>query len=78
MLVVPNRAISHQGQNDVVKVLKSGASETRTVKTGLSDTQNTEVADGLREGEQVAVPRATSNTPTSGQGGQGFFFFRGR
>jgi len=70
VLLVPNRAISRQGKNTVVQVLNNGVTESRTIKTGISDFQNTEVTDGLGEGEEVIIPQATTttSTPSPGQG----------
>jgi hypothetical protein len=46
-----------------------GTIEDRTITTGISDWQYTEVTDGLSEGEQVIVPEGTTTTDTSTQGG---------
>jgi len=46
--------------------------ETRSVKTGITDATNTEVIEGLREGEQVQIKSTTSTSSTSsGLGGPG-------
>ena len=71
ILLVPNRAITRQQGVTYVNVLKTdGTLEQRTIKTGISDLQNTEVTDGLTEGEKVVIPQTTSTTttPTQGQG----------
>jgi multidrug efflux pump subunit AcrA (membrane-fusion protein) len=70
VLIVPSRSVSRQGQNYVVKVVNGKTTETRTVKTGLTDGTNTEITDGLTEGEQVSYTTGTSSTSsTSGQQG---------
>jgi multidrug efflux pump subunit AcrA (membrane-fusion protein) len=69
VLLVPNRAISYQaGKAHVQVVASDGTTEDRTIETGISDYQNTEVKSGLTEGEQVIVPKATATTTTSTQG----------
>jgi HlyD family secretion protein len=65
VLLVPNRAISKQGKNTVVTVIKDGVTETRTITTGLSDLSNTEVTSGLSEGEQVLVTASSSTSSSS-------------
>jgi macrolide-specific efflux system membrane fusion protein len=79
VLVVPNGAITTQGGHSYVQVLSpDGTIEMRAIKTGITDYVNTEVTDGLSEGEKVIVPQGTdtSSTTTSqwpgmpgGQGG---------
>ncbi|MEW6142850.1 MAG: HlyD family efflux transporter periplasmic adaptor subunit [Chloroflexota bacterium] len=63
VLLVPNRAIIQQGNNIFVQI--AGTNEMRTIKTGISDYQYTEVLEGLTEGEQVVVSQATSTTSSS-------------
>jgi RND family efflux transporter MFP subunit len=58
VLAVPNTAIRRRGDEVVVEVMVDGKSEIRTVETGLSDTDNSEVISGLQEGDQVVVPGA--------------------
>ncbi len=67
VLMVPNGAITRTGRNVQVQVMKNGVSETRSIKTGISNWQYTEVTEGLTEGEQVVVPKTTSTTTTSSQ-----------
>ena len=67
VLLVPSRAIIRQGRGTVVQVLKDGVLEERSIRTGISDYQNTEVIDGLREGEQVVMVQRTSTTTTTPQ-----------
>ena len=64
VLLVPNSAIISQARNVVVQVMKDGVIEPRSIKTGISDWQYTEVTSGLSEGEQVAVPQGSTATPT--------------
>ncbi|HEX9976479.1 MAG TPA: hypothetical protein VGA82_04435, partial [Dehalococcoidales bacterium] len=77
VLLVPSTAITQQGTKSVVKVSKDGAIEEREIKTGISDSQYTEVTSGLSEGEKVVIPKATASTSTTqqqGRGGSQFFF----
>ncbi len=76
VLLVATKALSKQGNNTTVQVLKDdGTTETRTIKTGIADNKNTEITEGLSEGEKVIVKTTTSTSSTSGQsaGGGGFF-----
>ncbi len=71
---VPNRAIKTQGRTKTVQVLDaSGKTETRTVQTGVSNDQFTEIVSGLQAGEKVVIP-TTSTAPIGrvpGLGGPG-------
>jgi len=70
-LLVPNGAILTRGPQNYVQVMSSdGTIEDRTITTGISDWQYTEVTDGLSEGEQVLIPEgATTAETTTQQGG---------
>jgi hypothetical protein len=72
-LLVPNRAIRRRGDAVVVDVMVDGKVETRTITTGLSDTDNTEVLSGLAEGDLLALPVTTAagatKTPEALPGG---------
>ncbi len=73
VLVVPNRAIRRQGRDQVVDVLApDGKIETRTIQRGLSNDQQSEVVDGLAEGEQVVLPTTQTRTPQMAGGMPGF------
>ena len=56
VLAVPNRAIRRQGQNQIVDVMIDGKLETRVVRTGISDVEKTEILNGLKAGDLVALP----------------------
>ena len=56
VLLVPNEAITHQGEETYVQVLTDGVIEPCLITTGISNCQYTEVTNGLSEGEQVIVP----------------------
>jgi len=77
VLLVPNAAVTQEGlQSHVQVVLVSGATEKRTVQTGLSNWQYTEITDGLTEGEQVIVPQGTTTSTSESSSGGGMPFFR--
>jgi len=64
VFLVPNKAIIAQGQDSFVRVMKDGTIEQRSVQTGLSDWQSTEITEGLSEGEQVVISKTTSTSTT--------------
>lgn len=80
VLLVPNSAIAYQGTQAYVQVMSAdGVVEERSISTGLSDYQYTEVTDGLSEGEQVVVPQGTTTTaPTQQQPPGGLMIPMGR
>ena len=58
VLLVPDRAIKQDSQgNPVVEVMVNEKIEERPVVTGISDGYETEIVDGLEEGETVVVKR---------------------
>jgi len=74
VLMVPNAAISRQGQETYVQVLKDGVVEERSIKTGISNWQYTEVISGLSEGEKMVIPETTATPTTPAPGGRVPFF----
>jgi len=64
VFLVPNKAIIAQGKDSFVRVMKDGTIEQRSVQTGLSDWQSTEITEGLSEGEQVVISKTTSTSTT--------------
>jgi HlyD family secretion protein len=74
VLLVPNDAITYRGGGAYVQVMSAdGTTEERSIQTGISDWQYTEVTEGLSEGEQVIVPETTGSdtSTTSDQGAPG-------
>jgi RND family efflux transporter MFP subunit len=72
VLLVSNSAITTQrGQSYVQVISSNGTIEWRAIKTGITDYVNTEVTDGLSEGEKVILPQTTTTTTTTQQQGQG-------
>jgi HlyD family secretion protein len=72
VLVVPSQAIRQRGGNSVVDVLVDGKPEARTIRTGTSDTTNTEITSGLEVGDLVILPgtartASESATPEGGE-----------
>jgi macrolide-specific efflux system membrane fusion protein len=66
VLVVPNGAITTQGEQSYVQVLSpDGTIEGRAIKTGITDYVNTEVTDGLSEGERVIIFQGTDTSSTT-------------
>jgi len=66
VLLVPNGAVYTEGRQAYVQVVApDGTIEERTIQTGISDWQYTEVTDGLSESEQVVVPQGMAVTTPS-------------
>jgi multidrug efflux pump subunit AcrA (membrane-fusion protein) len=58
VLLVPSRAIKKDSQgNPMVKIMVNEQVEERPVVIGISDDFQTEIVDGLKEGETVVVER---------------------
>ena len=61
VLIVPSIAIRHARNQNFVRVLGDGqTTEEREVAVGLSDDLNTEILDGLKEGERVVTAQMTA------------------
>jgi hypothetical protein len=66
IILVPSRAVTRQGANSVVQVVKTeNTTEQRIIKTGISDWQNVEVTEGLSEGEKLVVAKQATSTRTT-------------
>ena len=66
VLTVPNRAITTEGRQAYVQViLPDGKTEKRAITKGISDYQNTEVVQGLDEGEKVMIIKSTATSTSS-------------
>lgn len=70
VLLAPNRAIKRSGQERTVEVQVDGRPERRTVRTGLSDDQRTEVTEGLQEGDLLLVEAPRTGATAGQQQGQ--------
>jgi len=78
VLLVPAQAIQTEGFRSVVEVQNDdGSTEKVVVQTGLTDGINTEITEGLEEGQTIIIPvrAATSAETTTGSEFQqrGFF-----
>ena len=70
VLSVPNKAIRREGGQKVVYVIEGGKAVPRPVKTGVRDTQYTEILSGVTEGAVVLVggpEPPKGQTKTSGE-----------
>jgi multidrug efflux pump subunit AcrA (membrane-fusion protein) len=66
VLMVPNSALQRDGRNEVVNVQNDDGSTSRqTVTTGLTNGTNTEITDGLTEGQTIIIPGATASSAVS-------------
>ncbi len=69
VLLVPNRAIRTVGKAKQVDVMAGGEKPvTKTVQTGASNDQSTEIVSGLEAGEEVVIPSTTIRSTMSGNG----------
>jgi len=67
VLLVPDRAIKQNSQGQtIVEVMVNGQAQERAVVTGVSDGLQTEILDGLKEGETVVVERTQSKSSGTG------------
>ncbi len=74
MLLVPNAAVTRDGQNRVLQVKQSdGSTQKVTVEIGLSDAKNTEITSGVSEGATVVLPGVTAVASASAVAGGGGF-----
>jgi HlyD family secretion protein len=75
VLLVPNRAIKQDSQgNPVVWVMVGEQTEQRPVVVGISDGFQTEIVQGLNEGETVVEAGAGVQPSPEPSGGGGFLF----
>jgi HlyD family secretion protein len=55
-LAIPKETLRHDAQGDYVFLLRGAAVERHNVKTGISNVTQTQIVDGLAEGDSVALP----------------------
>ncbi|WP_246178309.1 efflux RND transporter periplasmic adaptor subunit [Actinomadura decatromicini] len=67
VLYVPAAAVRTAGGRSTVTVVANGTQTVKTVQTGLTGDQGTEITSGLAEGESVLI---TTTTGSSGQNGR--------
>jgi len=70
ILLIPSQAVQRSGKNTQVQVVKNGITETRVVKTGISNWQYTEVTEGLEEGEEVIIQKAVATAAATSSANQ--------
>jgi len=75
VLLVPNQAIGGSSSNPVVNVMVGDKVEQRQVKLGISNNLQTEVVQGLNQGDLAVIQSGTTTTtttqPSSGSSGPG-------
>ncbi len=74
VLMVPNRAVSRQQGKSYVTVEKTDAKGVTTqeqvaVTTGISNSQYTEITEGVAEGDTVVIPITTSSSSSTQRSG---------
>ena len=60
VLIVPSIAVSRRKGQSFVRVLEKGKPVEREIKLGLSDNMNTEVLEGLKDGEEVVAAQMSA------------------
>lgn len=55
-LVIPKETMRHDAQGDYVFLLRGPVVERRNVKTGISNVTQTQITEGLAEGDSIALP----------------------
>ena len=68
VLLVPNRAVSRQGNSRVVQLATPNGPQSRVVEVGLSNDQSTEITSGLVEGDTVLLPATAARPSVPGAG----------
>jgi len=68
VLKIPDRAIDRSGGKTTVEVLVNGQRQKREIKIGLTNWEETQVLEGLKEGEEVILP--SISPPMFGPGAQ--------
>ena len=77
VLLVPNAAITTQGQQSFVKVISANSTdkeiitEQRNIEVGITDYSFTEVTSGLSEGEEIVIPQGTVTTTSTSESRSG-------
>jgi HlyD family secretion protein len=55
-LMIPKETLRHDAQGDYVFLLRANSVERRNVKTGISNVTQTQITEGLAEGDSIALP----------------------
>jgi len=77
VLVLQNSAISHRGTLAFVTLLQGGKSVLTPVTLGVVGATTTEILTGLKAGDKVVLPTASTGAATTRTGGGGGGLFRG-
>jgi HlyD family secretion protein len=62
-IVIPKEALHHDATGDWVFLLRGDTVERRPVKTGIGTVTSIQILDGIREGDQVALPSDATLEP---------------
>jgi multidrug efflux pump subunit AcrA (membrane-fusion protein) len=71
VLYVPNEAIRENDQGTVVKVKKGPEIVERSVRIGIEGLEDTEVVQGLEQGEEVILETSEGQKEAGSMGGPG-------
>ncbi|MDR2946031.1 MAG: efflux RND transporter periplasmic adaptor subunit [Candidatus Adiutrix sp.] len=66
VLLVPSIAVTRHEGRSFVQVLVDGQAEEREIQIGLSDNMNTQVVEGLAEGDQVVAAQMSASELAAG------------
>lgn len=77
VLLVPNAAVQPQGEENIVTLVRDGTNVTVPVILGASNDVQTEIVEGLQEGDLVVTNPGTINSTSAFSGGS-FFGSPGR
>lgn len=69
VLLVPNSAVKYQGNTNYVQVLVGGVPQDKTVEIGLSNDSQTEITNGLNEGDEIITQTISSTAQTTPSAG---------
>ncbi len=62
VLTVPSGAVKTQNNTSYVQVLANGVPEKKTVVVGIADDTNTEIINGINEGDEVVTQTISSSS----------------
>ena len=71
VLLVPDTAVSYTPGKATVQAMEQGEAVEREIKVGLTDFTDTEVKEGLNEGDEVVLPSGGGNGESGGPGARG-------
>lgn len=71
VVVVPTEAVKETKRGSIVMVMEGGKPKPKHVKLGISSTDNTEITEGLKEGDVIVLSGLEARKGGSSQGGTG-------